>query len=158
MCLWIRSALVLVMAWHLLATSHYLYQYWRIFNSTLRNNLQGNLNCCANIFVQENAFENVAWKMVSILNQPQCHLPLVPHINASVNWISVGSDNGSSPFSVPSHYLNQCWLIFNSALRNTLQWNLNWNANIFIQENAFENGVWKMASILSRPQCVKVIV
>ena len=26
---------------------------------------------------------------------------------------------------------------------------------IFIQENAFENVVWKMAAILARPQCVK---
>ena len=26
---------------------------------------------------------------------------------------------------------------------------------IFIQENAYENVVWKMAAILSRPQCVK---
>ena len=29
------------------------------------------------------------------------------------------------------------------------------NSYIFIQENAFENVVWKMAAILSRPQCVK---
>ena len=28
------------------------------------------------------------------------------------------------------------------------------NLNIFIHENAFENVVWKIAAILSRPQCV----
>ena len=28
-------------------------------------------------------------------------------------------------------------------------------SNIFIQENVFESVVWKMAAILSRPQCVK---
>ena len=28
------------------------------------------------------------------------------------------------------------------------------NSYIFIHENPFENVVWKMASILSRPQCV----
>ena len=33
-------------------------------------------------------------------------------------------------------------------------WNLNLNLYIFIQENAFENVVWEMADILSRPQCV----
>ena len=38
---------------------------------------------------------------------------------------------------------------------NKLQWNLNRNLYIFIQETAFENVVWKMASILSRPRCVK---
>ena len=57
--------------------------------------------------------------------------------------------------SVASHYLNQCWIIVNWALRNKLQWNLNRNSYIFIQENAFENVVCEMASILSRPQCVK---
>ena len=58
--------------------------------------------------------------------------------------------------SVPSHYLNQCWNIVNWTLGNKLQWNLNRISNIFIQENEFENVVWKMAAILSRPQCVKL--
>ena len=51
------------------------------------------------------------------------------------------------------HYLNQCWYIVNWAPRNRRQWNLNRNLNIFTQENAFENVVWKMAAILSRPHC-----
>ena len=55
--------------------------------------------------------------------------------------------------SVPSHYLNQCWNIVNWNFRNKLQWNFNRNSNIFIQENALENVVCEMASILSRPQC-----
>ena len=41
-------------------------------------------------------------------------------------------------------------------LRNKLQWNLNRNSYIFIQENVFENVVWKMATILSQPQRVKL--
>ena len=53
-----------------------------------------------------------------------------------------------------SHYLNQCWNIVNSHLRNTFQWNLQRNSYHFIQENAFEMVVWNMAAILSRPQCV----
>ena len=40
------------------------------------------------------------------------------------------------------------------TLRNKLQWNLNRNSNIFIQENAFKNVVWKMAAILFRFHCV----
>ena len=44
------------------------------------------------------------------------------------------------------HYLNQCWNIVNSNLRNKLQWNLNRNSYIFIQENAFENVVCEMAA------------
>ena len=38
--------------------------------------------------------------------------------------------------------------------KNKLQWNVNRNSYIFIQENPLENVVWKMAAILSRPQCV----
>ena len=40
---------------------------------------------------------------------------------------------------------------------NKLQWNFNRNSYISIQENAFENIVWKIVSILSRPHCVKLI-
>ena len=56
--------------------------------------------------------------------------------------------------SLSSQYLNQCWNIVNSNLRNKLQWKLKRKPYIFIQENAFENVVWKMA-VLSRPQWVK---
>ena len=56
---------------------------------------------------------------------------------------------------MPSHYLNQCWNIVNRTLRNKLQWNRKRNSYTFIQENAFEDVVWKMAAILPRPQCVK---
>ena len=55
---------------------------------------------------------------------------------------------------MPSHYLNQWWNIVNWTLRNKLQWNINWNSYILIHENAFEI-VWKMVTILSRPQCAK---
>ena len=56
-----------------------------------------------------------------------------------------------------NHYLNQWWNIVNWALRNKLQWNLNRNSYIFIQENAFENVSSKMVAILSWPQCVNLI-
>ena len=55
---------------------------------------------------------------------------------------------------MPSHYLNQCWNIVDWTARNKLQWNVNRNSQISIQENPFENVVWKMAAILSRPQSV----
>ena len=38
---------------------------------------------------------------------------------------------------------------------NKFQLNFNQNSSIFNQENALENVVCEMASILSRPQCVK---
>ena len=57
-------------------------------------------------------------------------------------------------WTAPSHYLNQCWNIVNWAPRNKLQWTLNRNSYIFIQEHAFENVVRKTTAILSPPQCV----
>ena len=58
----------------------------------------------------------------------------------------------------PSHYLNQCWNVVNWTLRNKLQWNLNRNSNIFIQENAFESVVGETVAILSRPRCIKYVL
>ena len=55
---------------------------------------------------------------------------------------------------MPSNYLNQCRNIVDWILGNKHQWNLTRKLCICIQENAFENVVWKMAAILSRPQCV----
>ena len=55
--------------------------------------------------------------------------------------------------SAPSHYLIKCWNIVYSNIRSKLQWNLKQNSHIFIQENSFEYVVWKMVTILSRPQC-----
>ena len=55
-------------------------------------------------------------------------------------------------------YMTNEWNLFvvsMSTHTNKLQWNFDHNSYIFIQENACENVVWKMAVILSRPQCVK---
>ena len=59
-----------------------------------------------------------------------------------------------SPDQATSHYLNQCWNIVNWTIGNKVQWNLNRTLCIFVLENAFEIVVWKLAAILSRPQCV----
>ena len=56
---------------------------------------------------------------------------------------------GAKPLS---ESMLECW--FNPWEK--LQWSLKRNLNIFIQENTFENVVWKMAAILSRPQWVKM--
>ena len=79
------------------------------------------------------------------------HWGRVTHICVSKLTI-IGSYNGLSP---PSHYLKQCWNIVKLDLGNKFQWNLKRNWYIFIEANAFENVVWKMVAILSRPQCVK---
>ena len=69
----------------------------------------------------------------------------------------IGSDNGLSLGRRQAIICGQCWDIANWTPRNKLQWNFYRNSYIFIHENPFENVVWKMASILSWPQCVKVV-
>ena len=46
--------------------SHYLNQCWNIVNWTLKKKKQLNFNSNWNIFIQENAFENVVWEIVAI--------------------------------------------------------------------------------------------
>ena len=53
---------------------------------------------------------------------------------------------------MPSHYLNQCWLIVNYIVRNKLPWNFYQNASILYQENALEN----MTTILFPHPCVQI--
>ena len=52
--------------------SHYLNQCWYIVDWTLGNTLQWNLNRIIYMFIQENKFEKVVWKMAAIYSQPQC--------------------------------------------------------------------------------------
>ena len=73
------------------------------------------------------------------------HWGRVTHICVS-RQIIIGSDNGLSPGR------RQAIIWTNAGI---LLINFNRNSYIFTQENPFENVVWKMAAILSRPQCVK---
>ena len=68
--------------------------------------------------------------------------------------ITIVSDNGLSPDRRQAIiWNNDGILLFRPVGRNFSE--IYRNLYIFIQENAFENVVWKMATILSRPQCVK---
>ena len=52
----------------------------------------------------------------------------------------------TSPLS--GNYLNQCWLIFNWTLSDTLQWNLYHSRTIFRKEKAFGNAACEIRTIL----------
>ena len=86
---------------------------------------------------------NVAQRLNLKYSLSLTHWGRVTHICVD-NLSIIGSDNGSN--------------IVNWTLRNNLHGNLNQNSCVFIHENAFENVVWKMVAILSRPQCVNVCV
>ena len=65
-------SLVQIMACPWSAPGNYLNQCWNIVNWTLRIKLQWNLHRNSHIHFQENACENVVWKMMAILSQAQC--------------------------------------------------------------------------------------
>ena len=86
--------------------------------------------------------------MVSLGHNELTHL-LVPHIcvgGYGQHWFR----QWLVAYSVPSHYLNQCWVIINWTLRNKLQLNFDQNKKLFIHENASENIICEMAAMLSR--------
>ena len=76
-----------------MAPSHYLNQCWDIVNSVLGNKLQWNFNHKSNIFIKENASENVVCEMASTLPQPQCVNPFHAEVNPwCIELFSVNMD------------------------------------------------------------------
>ena len=125
------TTLVQVMAWYHQVTSHYLNQCWPRFMSPYDITRPQWVNY---------SLWQAEW---SLSHNELTHWGRVMHICIGKITIT-GSDN----------YLNQCLSIVNWTLGNKLQWNVNRNSNIFVQENAFENVVCEMTSILSWPECV----
>ena len=72
------------------------------------------------------------------------------------NLTIIGSDNGLLPGRCQAITLTNAGLLLIGPLGTNFQVNLIQNSTIFriIQENALQNAVCKMASILFRPQCV----
>ena len=121
---------------------------WRQYNAIYCITLQQALR---SIYVNDQVY-CVTVKSLTQLT----HWGRVTHICVSKLSI-LGSDNGLSPGRRQAIiWTNARVLLIYWTIRNKIQWHFNRNWYIFIQENAFENVLWKMATILSRPQCVKV--
>ena len=145
------------MVYCLTSLSHNLIQYLVIIDHIFRNHLDAAsdliLSTCLSLpwkWISNSYFQDdklFLWgPMGKLIEAKWC-------IYASVNWpplvqIMACRLVGAKPLSEPK--LEIC----NWILANKLQWNLNQNLYIYIQENASENVVWKMVAMLSRPQCV----
>ena len=98
------------------------------------------------------AFLNSVQRL-SLKEMPLTHCGWMMHIHvyASVNYTIIGSDNGLSP----GQHQAIIWINFRILLTGPLRTNFSEilikNLYVFIQENAFENVVWKF---LSWAQCV----
>ena len=74
------------------------------------------------------------------------------HTLTDHHWL----DNGLSPGRRQAITWNNDGILLYSTLGNKLNCYRTRNSYIFIQESEFEIVVWKMADILSRPQCVNM--
>ena len=84
------------------------------------------------------------------------HWGRVTHICVG-NLTIIGPDNGLSPGRRQAIiWTNAGILLIGPWGTNFSEISIGIHTSIFIQENSFENGVCEMASILSRPQCVKM--
>ena len=83
------------------------------------------------------------------------HWGRMMHICVSKQTI-IGSDNGLSPGRRQAIIWINSGMLFIGSLGINFNEILIKNLYILFQENPFENIVWKMASILSRSQCVNM--
>ena len=78
--------------------------------------------------------------------------------NVSISWRHHHRKNTGTPVSALKIKQLSMQPFSSLILKNKFQWNLKQKSYIFIQENAFENVVCEMATILARPQCVKLSI
>ena len=106
--------------------------------------------------MQLTIFTTVAtWLIIRHYHQSLTHWRRATHICVSKLTI-IASDNGLSPGRRQAIIWNNAGILSIGPLGTNFSEILVEINTFFIQENAFENVVWKMAAILSRPQCVKL--
>ena len=71
-----------------------------------------------------------------------------------IKLIIICSDNGLLPGQRQAIIWTNAGIWYKLNQKNKIQRNFQRNSYIFIQNNAFEN-ICEMASVLSRPQCIK---
>ena len=117
------------------------------------------LNQNTNIFIQDNGFENVVWNESAILSLPQwvnslrlSHEYMHQKTRPSLIQIMAWCLTGTKPLFEPMLEYTVNW-----TLGKNFQRNFNQNITVFIQENAFENVICKVSSLLSLPQRVTTL-
>ena len=115
---------------------------------------QWNLNQHTNFLSEKNLKMSSAKCPFSLGLIVLIHLPIMSHIclsESGQHWFR----QGIVAYSVPSHYLNQCWVMVYWTLLNKIQWHFSQKYNFFNHENAYEDIVCEMAVILSRRRWFK---
>ena len=94
-------------------------------------------------------YDEVTWNQNNNINDDYdilAHWGRLTHIRIR-KLTNIDSGNGLSPERRQAIIWTNIWNIVNWTLENKFQWYFSRNQYIFIQENALENVVWKMAAI-----------
>ena len=75
-----------------------------------------------------------------------------------VNWVTIGSDHGLLPVRHQATIWTNDGLLLIEPLGTNFSEYLNKITKIIIQENTFENVIYKITAMLSQPQCVKNVI
>ena len=101
-----RPSLVQIMTCRLVsAPSQYLNQWCVIVNWSLRKKLQSNCIQNSNIFIHENAFENVVRKMLAIWSRPQCVYIVIRYIYMADSRLAASQWETSLKSNAVSYWL-----------------------------------------------------
>ena len=123
--------------------------------------LSNNCDFCQMSDISQTQLYNVRGKKISVTIQNVGIVQYTTFVSVIIHWgwqayIYVGKLTIIVQIMACRLDDAQSWNIVNWTLGNKLQWNLNLNSNIFIQENAFENFVWNGIHFASAPiQCVE---
>ena len=82
------------------------------------------------------------------------HWGWVMHLNASINYNIIGSDNGLSPGRCQAIIWTSAWILLIRPLGTNKKILI--EIHTFSQENPFEYVIREMATIFSQPQCVNL--
>ena len=102
---------------------------------------------------------------LSVQHQVHMHWPF-PNRGLDANFPNYSWTHGSWStllqvvaccLAAPSHYLNHGWLINNYTHMKKVWWNFLQNWNVFMQGKTFQKVAYKMAAILFRFQCIKLM-
>ena len=120
-----------------------LYWLYLVINSLQSNDTIWRMRTMLS-FVQALTWLVGCTKPLSELMQTCCQPDLLEHI-------LVKFESNPKKLQLLTHWGHyQYWN--NGILMNKLQWNFDWNSNIFVDENTFKNVVCEIFSISSRPQ------
>ena len=135
----------------------HLNQCWLPISEGIWHSQEYNFRVTGQATILLNEFENYTFKITATCPKDDMSCQLLTHRGRVMHicvgkLTTIGSDNGLSPGWRQAIMWTNAGILLTGPLGTNFSGIFILNSNIFIQENALENVVCRMASILSRPQ------